>query len=98
MRLDTRWLYLGDTLRASDAGVVVYRAFPGAWFLRHGDENIGPFGDGTILRALRVGCTPTIDGCEKGPHKLSVTDLLAPRRRASPGPRWRESDEAALPA
>jgi hypothetical protein len=96
MRLDSRWLYLGDTLSAADAAVVVYRAFPGAWFLQHEADTIGPFEDREILRAVRVACTPTIDGCELGSHKLAVSEL-APRRRARPGPRWVAVAERDLP-
>lgn len=94
--LDSRWLYLGDPVSATEAAVTVYRAFPGAWFLHHDGESIGPFEDRTILRALRVACTPTIDGCELGPHKLAVTEL-APRRTATPGPRWVAVTERDLP-
>jgi hypothetical protein len=96
MRLDERWLWLGDTLSARDAGIAVFQAHPGSWWIVTGNEMIGPLDDHSILRAVRVACTPTIDGCERGPTKLGITEL-SPRRPLRRGPRWREVSEAELP-
>jgi hypothetical protein len=96
MRLNERWLWLGDTLSVRDAGVAVFRAHPGSWWIVTGDEMIGTLDDQSILRAARVACTPTIDGCERGPTKLGITEL-SPRHPLRRGPRWREVSEAELP-
>lgn len=77
--------------------MVLYRAFPNQWWLAHGGFGIGPFDDRTILRASRVACTPTIDGCELVSTKLGVTEL-SPRRKLERGRRWQELDPTELPA
>lgn len=75
MRLGERWIWVGDTTSAEQAGVVVYFDHPGQWWLARDTEMAGPFGDGQILRALRIACTPVIDGCEKGPPKSGFLEL-----------------------
>lgn len=96
MRLNERWLWLGDKISSTDAGLAIFRAYPGTWWLVNADEMIGPFADQSILRAVRIACTPTIDGCECGPAKLGVKDLL-PRRPLEKGPRWLPVHEDKLP-
>jgi hypothetical protein len=95
--LNERWLWLGEAISPVDAGVAVYEAYRGSWWLTVGGEMIGPFDDRSILRALRVACTPTIDGCERGPTQLGVNGLT-PRRPLRRGPRWRPASEEELPA
>lgn len=97
MELNERWLCLGEALSTADAGLSVYLAFPGAWWIAIDREMIGPFGDRSILRAVRIACTPTIDGCELGPRKLGVNDL-SPRRPLARGPRWRQIFDDQLPS
>ncbi|MCC6751704.1 MAG: hypothetical protein IT371_28890 [Deltaproteobacteria bacterium] len=96
MRLDERWLWLGEAVSARDAGVTIFQAHPGAWWIAVAAEMIGPFGDRCILRAVRVACSPTIDGCERGPAKLGVSELV-PRQPLRRGPAWQEHPEAQLP-
>ncbi len=96
MRLNEHWLWLGPRVALSEAGVTVFRAFPGAWWIADGDEMLGAFDDRSILRAVRVACTPTIDGCEKGPHKFGIAELSS-RRPLRRGPKWQIVAEADLP-
>lgn len=96
MQLNERWLCLGETVSPADAGLTIFRAFPGSWWIASGEVMIGPFDDRTILRAVRVACTPTIDGCERGPTKLGVAEL-SPRRRLQRGPKWQAIGEGELP-
>lgn len=97
MRIDERWLWLGPTLSLEEAGVQVQRAFRDQWWLTHGELVAGPFEDATILRASRVACTPTIDGCELGPHTLGIRSMSSTRTLRR-GPRWQELGRAQLPA
>jgi hypothetical protein len=96
MRLNERWIWVGDTTSANDASVIVYADFPGHWWLAMGLEMAGPFDDSSILRALRVGCTPVIDGCEKGPAKSGFLELEK-RRPLKRRPRQHERAEEELP-
>jgi hypothetical protein len=57
----------------------------------------GPYDEDSILRAVRVACTPTIDGCEKGPHQLGVA-TFDDLRQMLRGPKWQELAPAELPA
>ena len=86
MRLNERWIWVGDTSSPADAGITIYVDFPGQWWLARGGELAGPFEDSQILRALRVACTPVMDGCEKGPGKSGFLEL-AGRRALKPRPR-----------
>ena len=97
MRPDERWLWLDDTLPPTDAFVTIWRAYPGCYFISHGSMMSGPYDDGAVLRAVRVACTPTIDACEKGPHRLGFAALedLRPIER---GPNWQEVAIDDLPA
>jgi len=97
MRPDERWLWLDDTLPPTDASVTIWRSYPGCYFISHGSMMSGPYDDGTVLRAVRVACTPTIDGCEKGPHRLGFAALedLRPIER---GPKWQQVTIDDLPA
>lgn len=79
-----------------EAGVVVYRAFHGQWWVAQEGSMIGPFGDAAILRASRVACTPTIDGCELGPYQLGIREM-SPKVPLRRGPRWQEVSLAQLP-
>ena len=56
----------------------------------------GPFDDACILRALRIACTPVIDGCEKGPGKSGFVELEK-RRPLKPRPKQYERAEDELP-
>ncbi len=96
VRLNERWIWVGDTASARDAGVVVYADFPGQWWLARGSEMAGPFDDRCVLRALRVACTPVIDGCEKAPGKSGFLELER-RRALKPRPRRCERLESELP-
>lgn len=96
MRLDERWIWVGETVPANDAGIVVYADFPGQWWLARNSEMAGPFDDRSILRALRVACTPVIDGCEKGPPKSGFLELEK-RRPLKPRPKRCERAEEELP-
>ena len=49
VRIDERWLWLGDTVSSADAGLTILRAHPGAWWLVVGDEMIGPLADDVPL-------------------------------------------------
>jgi len=80
----------------ADASVTVYRAYPGCWWVTVDGEMLGPFEDRNILRAVRIACTPTIDGCELGPTKLGLVDL-APRRALKRGAKWQQTREDELP-
>ncbi len=78
MQLDRLWPVAGDTASPRDAGVEVYEEHPDCfWLVRHGEMR-GPFDRRSILRALRVACTPLIDGCELGPSKSGFFDLPGP--------------------
>jgi len=96
MELNERWLWLGDTLPLAESGVTLFRAYPGAWWLSFGSAMVGTFDARTVLRAVRVACTPTIDGCEHGPHKLAVHDL-SPRRTVPRRKSWSVVTEPDLP-
>jgi hypothetical protein len=96
MDLNQRWPCLGETLSTADAGLSVFAAFPGAWWIAIDQEMIGPFDDRSILRAVRLACTPTIDGCELGPRRLGVRHL-SPRCPLARGPRWRRVLDDPLP-
>lgn len=96
MRPDERWLWLGDTLPPADALVAIWRAYPGCYFISHASMTSGPYGDDTVLRAVRVACTPTIDGCEKGPHRLGFA-ALEDLRPIDRGPKWQEVYVDELP-
>jgi hypothetical protein len=89
-------LWLGETRAPADAGVTVWRAHPGSYFVSCGSSMAGPFNDDNVLRVVRIACTPTIDGCEKGPHQLGFSDFdeLRPLRR---GARWQAVRAAELP-
>lgn len=97
MRPDERWLWLDDTLPPGDASVAIWRAYPGCYFISHGSMMSGPYEDATILRAVRVACTPTIDGCEKGPHRPGFA-ALEDLRPIDRGPKWQEVILDDLPA
>ena len=56
----------------------------------------GPFDNSHILRALRVACTPVMDGCEKGPAKSGFLELEN-RRALKPRPRHYEQAADDLP-
>jgi hypothetical protein len=96
VRIDERWLWLGDTLASADAGITILRAYPGAYWIVVGQEMLGAYDDNVILRTVRVACTPTIDGCELGPWKLGIADL-GPRRRLNRNPTWVPVREDELP-
>jgi hypothetical protein len=96
MRPNERWIWLGDTRSAADAGVDVFRAYPGCWFIAYGAEAFGPFDDRLILRATRMACTPCIDGCELGPSQLGARNL-SPRRRLQRERSWQVVAEQDLP-
>lgn len=96
MRLNERWIWVEDTTSADDAGIVIYADFPGQWWLARGSEMAGPFDDSCILRALRIACTPVIDGCEKGPGKSGFLELEK-RRPLKPRPKQYERVEDELP-
>jgi hypothetical protein len=96
VRLNERWIWVGDTTSPDDASIVVYADFPGQWWLTRGSEMAGPFDDVCILRALRVACTPVIDGCEKGPGKSGFLELEN-RRLLKPRPKQYERAEDELP-
>jgi hypothetical protein len=96
VRLNERWIWVGDTASAKDAGVVVFADFPGQWWLARGAEMVGPLDDRCVLRALRVACTPVIDGCELGPGKSGFLELEK-RRPLKARPRHYERAENELP-
>jgi hypothetical protein len=96
VRLNERWIWVGDTTSADDAGIVIYADFPGQWWLARGSEMAGPFDDRCVLRALRVACTPVIDGCEKGPGKSGFLELEE-RRPLKSRPKQYERTENELP-
>lgn len=96
MLLNERWLWLGETGSADECGITVFRAHPGAWWIVADGEMIGQLDDRSVLRALRIACTPAIDGCERGPTKLGVADL-APRRPFHRGQHWQSVGENDLP-
>jgi hypothetical protein len=96
VRLNQRWIWVGDTTSALDAGVVIYADFPGQWWLAQVSEMAGPFDDRCVLRALRVTCTPVIDGCEKGPAKSGFLELEN-RRPLKARPKRYERSESVLP-
>lgn len=56
----------------------------------------GPYDKDTVRRAVAMACTPTIDGCENGPHRLGFAafDNLQQRER---GPGWQEVTLEELP-
>ncbi len=91
-----RWIWLGDRVSAVEAGVRIYRAHPGAWWLVVGGEMAGPYDDGSVLRAMRAACTPTMDGCELGPTKPGFAEL--PKIPLQRGPGWSEASEHELPS
>ncbi len=97
MRLNERWIWVDETTSAKEAGVVVYMDFPGQWWLARHAEMAGPYDDRCILRALRVACTPVIQGCERGPPKSGFLELEK-RRPLKPRPKHFERAEADLPA
>jgi hypothetical protein len=96
VRLNERWIWVGDTTSSDEAGITVYVDFPGQWWLARGSEMAGPFDDSCILRALRVSCTPVIDGCEKGPGKSGFLELEN-RRLLKPRPKPYERAEDEVP-
>jgi hypothetical protein len=95
VRLNERWIWVGETSSPKDAGVTIYVDFPGQWWLARGKELAGPFDDSHILRALRVACTPVIDGCEKSLGKSGFLELA--RRPLKPRPRQSERAAEDLP-
>lgn len=96
MRLAERWPCTGDTMPAIECGIAAYRAHPDAWWIVVEHEMIGPFDARSILRAVRVACTPIPDGCERFGSILAVSEFR-PRRPLRKGPRWRAFDENELP-
>ena len=56
----------------------------------------GPFDDRCVLRALRVACTPVVDGCERGPAKSGFLELEN-RRPLKRRPKSYERAESELP-
>ena len=97
MRPDERWLWLEEALSPESASVSIWRAYPGCYFISHGSLMSGPYDDATIRRAARVACTPTIDGCEKGPHRLGFA-ALEDLRSFKRGPKWMEVTVGELAA
>lgn len=96
MRLNEHWLWLGDPATPAEAGLTIFRAYPGSWWIAVVEEMIGPFEDRSILRAVRVACTPTIDGCELGPNEFGVIEL-SPRQPLQRGPKWQPVSQDELP-
>ena len=96
MRIDERWLWLGETLSPVDASVVIWLSHPGCYFISSGLLMAGPWTETSILRAVRVACTPTLDGCEVGPHRRGF-DALEDLRPLHRGPRWQVVTEKELP-
>jgi hypothetical protein len=96
VRLNERWIWVGERTSAEDASITVYADFPGQWWLAQGREMAGPFDDSRILRALRVACSPVMDGCEKGPAKSGFLEL-EDRRALKPRPKQSERAADDLP-
>jgi hypothetical protein len=96
MCLNERWIWKGDTLRAEEVGVEVYSAYPGSWWIVYDEKMWGPYGDNNILRAVRVSCTPTIDGCELSPPQWGI-DAMAPGKPLAKGKRWQQISVHELP-
>jgi hypothetical protein len=97
MLLNERWIYLGDPVSFEEAGVAIFRLHGGSWMLAAKSEALGPFDDGSILRAARVAVTPCIDGCELGPSQLGVRSLSCARRPLRRGRGWQEVAVSELP-
>jgi hypothetical protein len=96
VHLDERWPWVRDTISAVELGIDIHREHPKAWWIVVGAEMFGPFDDRAILRAVRIACTPMIDGCSRGPTTFGLYDL-EPRRPLRRAPSWQPVRQDELP-